>query len=70
MFKSHNHELLRITYEKDPRFGCLTAKQKNMTRSSLISGAVVFVAINFVYKNYGKKISYQDVLDMRLRLFE
>lgn len=60
----HDHELLRITYEKDPSFHRLMAEQNNTIRSSLMSGATAFV------ENCAKKISPRYVFDMRRYLFE
>ncbi|VDP50477.1 unnamed protein product [Schistosoma curassoni] len=64
----HNHQCDSLRYQGNPWVRRLTDPEFETVRPLLISGTAAFHIKNFVYQSYGKRLTDQDVCNLRYKV--
>ncbi|KAH9584818.1 hypothetical protein MS3_00006282 [Schistosoma haematobium] len=65
----HNHECNSLRYQGNSWVRRLTDGEFQIVRPLLISGTAAFHIKNFAYQSFGKRLTDQDVCNMRYKVF-
>ena len=65
----HNHECNSLRYDCNTWMRRLTAAELETVKPLLISGTSAFNVIHYAYQSYGKRLTAQDVFNMRYKVF-
>ncbi len=65
----HNHECNSLRYDCNTWMRRLTSAELETMKPLLISGTSAFNVIHYAYQSYGKRLTAQDVFNMRYKVF-
>ncbi|CAH8526120.1 unnamed protein product [Schistosoma rodhaini] len=65
----HNHECNSMRYDCNTWMRRLTGAEFESVKPLLISGTSAFNVIHYAYQSYGKRLTAQDVFNMRYKVF-